>query len=126
MQRRALFLAGLLLAVSSGALAADVTGTWQVTITTTGQDGSPQKDTGIALLQQTGNSITGSMGQDAARQNPIAEAIIKDDKVILKVSPRPDRTMTFDLTVNGDKMVGTVERTGYPQKASVEFVKRAN
>ena len=126
MQRRALFLAGLLLAVSSGALAADVTGTWQVTITTTGQDGSPQKDTGIALLKQTGDSITGSMGQDAARQNPISEAIIKDDKVILKVSPRPDRTMTFDLTVNGDKMVGTVERTGYPQKASVEFVKRAN
>ena len=126
MQRRALFLAGLLLAVSSGALAADVTGTWQVTITITGQDGSPQKDTGIALLKQTGNSITGSMGQDATRQNPITEAVIKDNKITLKVSPRPDRTTTFELTIDGNKMAGTAERTGDPRKATVEFVKSSN
>ena len=126
MQRRALCLAGLLLAVSSGALAADVTGTWQVTMTITREDGSSQKDTGIALLKQTGDSITGSMGQDETRQNPITEAVIKDNKITLKVSPRPDRTMTFDLTIDGDKMVGTVERTGDPRKPAVEFVKRPN
>ncbi|HET9220367.1 MAG TPA: hypothetical protein VFR18_25530 [Terriglobia bacterium] len=127
MQRRALFFAGLLLAVSSAALAADVTGTWQVTITSTGQDGSTRKDTGIAILNQTGNSITGSLGPDAARQNPVTEGMIKDDKVILKFSPRTDRTMTFELTINGDKMVGMAERTGGDlQKATVEFVKRQN
>jgi hypothetical protein len=33
--------------------------------------------------------------------------------------------MTFELTVNGDKLTGTAERTGNPEKAIVEFVKPA-
>jgi hypothetical protein len=63
------------------------------------------------------------MGPDQNRQNPISEGTIKDNKVILKISPQPDRTMTFDLTINGEKLVGTVERTGDARKATVEFVK---
>ena len=66
------------------------------------------------------------MGQDATRQNPITEAVIKDNKITLKVSPRPDRTTTFELTIDGNKMVGTAERTGDPRKATVEFVKSSN
>jgi hypothetical protein len=112
--------------VSSAAFAADVTGTWQVTLTTTAEDGSTQKDTGIATLKQAGNTITGSLGPDAARQNPITEGTIEGTKVILKWSPRPDRTMTFDLTLAGDKMVGTAERSGDPRKATIELVKRPN
>jgi len=124
MPRRALLFAALLLAVSSAAFAADLTGTWQVTITSTGQDGATQTDTGTATLKQTGNSITGSLGPDAARQNPITEGTIKDNKVILKWSPRPDRTVTFEMTLEGNKMTGTAERTGDPRKGTVELVKR--
>jgi hypothetical protein len=122
MMRLAGFVTVLFL-LSWSAFASDVTGTWQVALMVTAPDGSTQRDTGIAVLKQTGDSITGSMGPDQSRQNPISEGTIKDNKVILKISPQPDRTMTFDLTINGEKLVGTAERTGDPRKATVEFVK---
>ena len=112
-----------LLVLSSAAFSADLTGTWQVTITGTAPDGTTQKDTGVAILKQAGDSITGSLGPDQTRQNPLTEGTIKNDKVILKASPRPDRIMTFELTVNGEKLVGTVTRTGDARQGTVEFVK---
>ena len=118
-------LLAFLLSLASVAAAADITGTWQVTIMAPAADGTTQSDTGLALLKQTGDSLTGSVGQDQNRQNPITDAIIKDNKVTFKVSPRPDRTMTFDLTISGDKLVGTVERSGDLRKGTVEFVKSA-
>ena len=118
-------LLAFLLSLASVAAAADITGSWQVTIMAPAADGTTQSDTGLALLKQTGESITGSVGQDQNRQNPITDGIIKDNKVTFKVSPRPDRTMTFDLTISGDKLVGTVERSGDLRKGTVEFVKSA-
>jgi hypothetical protein len=122
MKRHALLLTVLFL-MSWSAFGADVTGTWQVTISLTAPDGSTQRDTGIAVLKQAGDSITGSLGPDQNRQNPISEGTIKENKIILKVSPQPNRTMTFDLTLDKEKLVGTVERTGDPRKATVELVK---
>jgi len=115
--------AGLLLLLSSSAFAADLTGTWQVTISITAPDGTTQKDLGVAVLQQAGNALTGSVGPDENRLSPISEGTIKDNKVIIKVSPRPERTMTFELTVTGEKLVGTVEQTGFPQKRIVELIR---
>jgi hypothetical protein len=115
--------AGLLLLLSSSAFAADLTGTWQVTISITAPDGTTQKDLGVAVLQQAGNALTGSVGPDENRLSPISEGTIKDNKVIIKVSPRPERTMTFELTVTGEKLVGTVEQTGSPQKRIVELIR---
>jgi hypothetical protein len=79
----------------------------------------------LAILKQEGTKFTGTLGPDANRQNPIVEGIIKDNKITLKLMPQPNRTMTFELTVNGDKLTGTAERTGNPEKAIVEFVKPA-
>lgn len=118
-------LAVLLLLLSSSAFAADFTGTWQVTISITTPDGKTLKEPGIALLKQAGDVLTGSIGPDVSRQNPIAEGTIKDNKITIKVSPRPDRIMTFELTVTGDKLVGTAERTGSAEKGTVEFVREA-
>jgi hypothetical protein len=113
----------LLLPLSFAAFAADVSGTFQVTISMTAPDGSVRKDVGLALLKQSGDVITGTIGPDQNRQNPIIEGTIKGDKVTLKIVPQPDLTMTFELTVRGDKLVGTYERTGLTNKAPVEFVK---
>ena len=112
----------LLLSMSSAVFAADVTGTWQFTISMTEPDGSVRKESGLAVLKQNGDLITGTMGP-VNRQNPIVEGTIKDDKVTLKIVPQPNLTMTFELTVRGDKLVGTYERTGLTNKSPVEFVK---
>jgi len=112
-----------LLLLSMAALAVDITGNWQVTISSTSPDGTLHTDTGTASLQQKGDVVTGSLGPDEARLMPISEGIIKDNKVIIKVSPRPERTMTFELTLSGDKLVGIATRTGEDRAATVEFVR---
>jgi hypothetical protein len=117
-------LLSLLLLLSSAAFAADVTGIWQVTISSTAPDGTTNQDKGMASLTQTGETITGWVGPDQSRQTPV-EGTIKDNKVILKASPRPERTMTFELTLSGDKLAGSVTRTGDDRKGTAEFVKAA-
>ena len=119
-------LLGASLLLSSAALAADLTGTWQLTITGTDSRGAARSDSGIATLKQSGNQVTGTLGPDEQRQMPIAEGTIKDNKVLMKVVQGPDRTMTFELTINGEKLIGTVERTGMPEKGAVEFVRSSS
>lgn len=119
-----ILLLGLLMLLSSAAFAADVTGMWQITITSTGPDGATSQDKGMASLKQTGETITGWVGPDESRQTPV-EGTIKDNKVILKASPRPERTMTFELTLSGEKLVGGITRTGDDRKGTAEFVKAA-
>jgi hypothetical protein len=113
------------LLLSSTAFAADVTGTWLITVSGTNPDGTERTDSGMAVLKQEGNVITGTIGPDANRQSPIAEGTIKDDKITLKTMPQPNRTMAFELAVKGEKLTGTVERTGSTEKGKVEFVKAA-
>jgi len=115
----------VLLLLSSAAFAADVTGTWVITISNPNSDGTQRSDSGMAVLKQNGNVITGTLGPDADRQNQISEGTIKDDKITLKVMPQPDRVMTFELTISGEKLTGTVERTGSTAKGKAEFVKTA-
>jgi len=112
-----------LLMVSTTAFAIDVTGDWQITISATGPDGTTRNDSGVAVLHQNGNVVTGTLGPDISRQSPISEGTIKDSKIILKASPQPDRTMTFELTVSGEKLVGIVSRPGDNRTATVEFVR---
>jgi hypothetical protein len=119
-------LLGALLLLSSAALAADLTGTWQLTITGTDSSGAARSDSGTATLKQIGNQVTGTLGPDEQRQMPITEGTIKDNKVSMKVVQGPDRTMLFDLTIIGEKLVGTVERTGRPEKGAVELVRRSS
>jgi hypothetical protein len=120
-------LLGLLLLLSSAAFGADVSGVWQVTISSTGPDGTTNQDKGMASLKQTGETITGWVGPDESRQTPV-EGTIKENRVILKASPRPERNMTFELTLSGEKLAGTVHlqdltRTGDDRKGTAEFVK---
>ena len=113
----------LILALSPMAAAADITGMWDVTISNTAPDGTIMKDTGKASLQQAGDMVTGTVGPDEQRQSAITEGSIKENKIVIKISPVPSRTMTFELTINGDKLTGTVSRTGDDRKGNVEFVR---
>jgi len=105
-----------LLASSAPVRAADVTGTWRVTISTS--DGTIS---GMASLKQTGNVVTGWVGP--SENDPITiDGILKKNKLTIRTSPRPGRTAAFnkcDLTVNGGKMAGTIDTN----KGTIEFVK---
>jgi hypothetical protein len=108
----------LLAPLAAPAWAADVKGTWRVTISTS--DGAI---TGKASLKQTGDTVTGWVGPDENDPIPIT-GILKGDKLSIQTSPQPGRTAAFDkcdLTVHGDKMAGTID-TG---KGKIEFVRSA-
>lgn len=114
-------LGALLLAASAvPALAADVTGTWKVTISI-----GNETMTGMAVLKQTGEKVEGSIGPDERNQHPL-DGVVKGNLITLTTHPRPGATVAFDkcdLTVDGEKMTGTTERSGSRDKGKIEFVR---
>ena len=117
--RVALFSAVLLLWSSATIQVADVSGAWEVTITT-----AAGKITGKASLEQAGDTVTGSIGPSEEATIPI-EGVLNANKLTLKTYPRPGRTAAFDkceVTVGDEKMVGTMEG-GDVGKGRIEFVR---
>ena len=98
------------------AWAADVAGAWRVTIST--PDGAI---TGKASLKQTGDLVTGWVGPDETDPIPVT-GVLKGNKLTMETHPQPGRTVAFakcDLTVNGDKMVGTIDT----DRGKIEFAR---
>ena len=121
MKTRLMFLCLLLFAsAAANAGAADVTGRWKVTISL-----GVETITGVALLKQTGDEVTGSIGADERNQHPL-DGVVKGNRITLATHPRPGRTVAFDkcdLNVDGEKMRGTTERKGSSDKGTIEFVR---
>jgi hypothetical protein len=80
----------LLAPLVAPAQAADVTGAWRVTISTS--DGTI---TGKASLKQAGDKVTGWVGPDENDPIPVT-GILKGNKLTIKTSPQPGRTAAFD------------------------------
>lgn len=118
MTRRIVLFAAVLATWSSATVRADdVSGAWQVTITT-----AAGKISGRASLEQVGDKVTGSIGpsEDATIR---LEGVPSADKLTLKTYPRAGRTAAFEtctVTVGDEKLVGTVEG-GDVGKGSIEF-----
>ena len=114
--RRLLPLCVLLALSVATARAANITGRWQVTITT--PNGTV---TGVASFKQTGHAVTGWVGPSENDPIPIT-GVVKANRLILKTHPQPGRTVAFaqcDVTVSGEKMSGTIDI----DKGTIEFVK---
>jgi len=110
------FLSLLLASLIAPARAANVTGNWRVTISTS--DGAI---TGKASFKQSGDKVTGWVGPDENDPIPV-KGILKGNRLTIKTYPQPGRTAAFDqcdLTVNGDKMAGTIDT----DKGKIEFMK---
>ncbi|HUE84861.1 MAG TPA: hypothetical protein VMO26_02180 [Vicinamibacterales bacterium] len=110
----------LMCALAASNAAADITGRWKVTIAL-----GDQTITGVALLRQTGDEVTGSIGADERNQHPL-DGVVKGNLITLTTHPRPGRTVAFDkcyLRVHGETMTGTTERTGSSDKATIELVR---
>ena len=110
----------ILTCVAANILAADVGGRWKVTISVGGK-----AVTGLALLNQSGDNITGSIGADEANQHPL-DGVMEGNRIVLTTHPRPGRTVAFDkcyLTLDGEKMTGTTEGGDLREKATIELVR---
>ena len=108
----------LLVTFVANAGAADLTGRWKVTIRLNGET-----MTGIALLKQNGDAITGSVGVDERNQHPL-DGVVKESTITLTTHPRPGRTVAFAkcyLTAAGEKLTGTTEGGDLREKATIEF-----
>jgi hypothetical protein len=116
MNARVLLLSAIFLASSAPGLAADVTGNWQVTISTSGGT-----MTGKASLKQTGDTVTGWVGPGENDPIPVT-GTVKGKKLTIKTHPQPGRNVAFEecsLTVNDEKMAGTIDT----DKGKIEFVR---
>ena len=121
MRRRLLVLSLAVWAWSTAtAGAADTTGRWKVTISANGST-----LTGVALLKQVGDDITGSIGADEQNQHPL-DGVVAGNRITLRTHPRPGRTVAFakcELTIDGDKMSGTTEGGDLGGKANIQLTR---
>ena len=94
----------------------DVTGKWEGTVTSQRQDGSTNEDSGLLILEQKGETVTGTVGSDELDRHPITSGTIKGNKLtILAKHSENGREFRIELTVEDDVMKGTVasgERRG--------------
>jgi hypothetical protein len=120
MRTRLVFLTLLLFASGAANAAVDVSGRWHVTISLGGETMK-----GVALLKQTGDEVTGSIGVDERNQHPL-DGVVKGNRITLTTHPRPGRTVAFDkcyLTMDGEKMTGTTEGGDLRDRATIEFTR---
>jgi hypothetical protein len=100
-----------LLAALLAAAPADLTGTWDGTITAT-------RD-----LQQKGRVLTGTVGEHENDRHPITSGTIDGNTVTLLVThARNGREFKIELTVDGDEMKGTMSSGEH--RGTIAFKKR--
>ena len=95
----------------------DVTGAWDVTITT--PDGSVS---GLAILSQDGEKVTGMIGPAETDMMP-AEGAVDGNTLTLLTRPRAGRTAAFakcELVVTRDRMTGTIDG----DKGTIELIRK--
>lgn len=99
------------------ALAADVTGRWDVKIISK-SDGEVH---GVAGFTQNGDHVTGWLGPSESDPIPIT-LDLKGNKLTIWTHPQPGRNVVFarcDVTIEGDKMSGTIDT----DRGAIEFTR---
>lgn len=95
----------------------DVTGAWDVTITTPGASVS-----GLAVLSQDGSKVTGMIGPALTDMFPV-DGTWAGDTLTIVARPRKGRSTAFtkcELTGTRERMTGTIDTN----KGTIEFVRK--
>ena len=105
-----------LLKAQTPAAAPDVSGRWIGKFSAT-TDGQTKEEGGYAILEQKGTAISGSVGPRADRQQAINSGTIETVKGVTTVkfdSGRAGHILSFELTLTGGKLTGTIKDEFYP------------
>jgi len=116
MFRRLAWLSLFLMLCAASALAADITGRWNVKIST------PEGEiVGVASFTQTGAQVRGWLGPSEDQPIPITMSL-KGNKLTIWTHPEPGRNVAFarcDVTVTQDRMKGVIDSN----KGTIEFIR---
>ena len=102
----------LLLMLAAGTVfAADVTGKWRGTLTPENRDPGPA----LVILEQKGETLTGTGGPDENERHDIRNGKVSGDKITFEIAAG-EAVMTFELTQAGDELSGEIRRDREGQK----------
>ncbi len=108
--------AGMFLTLLGSVHVEGVSGAWTVTITS-----ADRSVTGKASLTQDGDKVTGWVGPSETDPIPV-DGTVRDNHVTPHTHPQEGRNVAFarcDLTLEGDRMTGTIDS----DKGTIEFVR---
>ena len=113
----------LILLAAPLALAGDLTGKWSGTFEELKPDGSPRRTSGAYMdLKLSGQTVTGTVGPDAASQNEIRNGQLVETKLTFEMV-QEQGIAKFDLIFDGESIKGSVSahREGQPLSARVDL-----
>ena len=114
----------LLLFITTGAMAADLAGTWSGSFKPEGGEHDiPQ----LITLKVDGKAVSGSAGPNAGEQYPIENGSINGNKVSFQVTT-VEWEFTYNLTADGDVLTGDLklESTTESRIAKVKLTRKKN
>lgn len=88
------------------AAAADVSGTWSGSFAVHFPDGRVADDTAWLVLQQSGATVTGTVGPKATQQGPIRDVTLSGDTLKFVADSTQGKVLQFVLKREGDKFSG--------------------
>jgi hypothetical protein len=113
----------LILLTASLAFAGDLTGKWSGTFEELNPDGATRRAGGAYMdLKLSGQTVTGTAGQDAAGQHEIRNGKLMGTKLTFELVPGHG-IMKFDLIFDGESIKGSVsgDRDGQPMSGRVDL-----
>jgi Domain of unknown function (DUF4440) len=99
---------------------AEFTGKWSGVLDIVHADGSVEPDLAYFSFTQDGDKITGVAGNSTDHLSPISEAKLSGNNLTFDVVVNPQMTVKFTLTVDHDRMQGTV--AGIPAEPGSKII----
>ena len=106
--------------------APDLTGTWTGKFLVAGQ--GDKEESAYLVLKQTGTELSGSIGPNAGRQQPLNKGAVvtgSDGTAVTFDTGRPGHVISFDLKLVDGKLKGAVKDEFYPDNKMTVDLQRA-
>ena len=119
-------LAGMVPLLALQEKAPDLTGTWTGKFSVVGQ--GEKQESAYVILKQTGTELSGSVGPNAERQQPINKGAVvsgKDGTAVTFDSGRAGHVIAFALKLVDGKLTGTAKDEFYPDNKITADLQRA-
>ena len=104
----------------------DLTGTWTGKFRVVSQE--EKQESAYVILQQTGTSLSGSVGPTAERQQAINKGAVvttKEGTTVTFDTGRPGHVIAFDLKLKDGTLTGTAKDEFYPDNKITVDLQRA-
>jgi hypothetical protein len=95
-----------LLPTASFAAAVDYSGSWSGTFDIHFADGRVVNDTAVLVLQQSGTTVTGTVGPKATEQGPIRDVTLSGETLKFVADSTQGKELKFVLKRDGEKLSG--------------------